>query len=142
LVELGDLPASTRDAIRNRMRDTALEDYPDLVVMVIGKMNFLDEPSTAPCELTTMPHARHIHRWYCAAQRRRAHHLHIEALCRFCQEAGRVTPATVADHVEPDGGEFTAFWLGRLRSHCANRHNIGDRISAHLPASSARKYPE
>jgi hypothetical protein len=50
-----------------------------------------------------MPNAPHIHRWYCTASwaRRRAHQLMIEPLCRLCLEAGRVTPATVADHVTP-----------------------------------------
>ena len=56
-----------------------------------------------------MPHRPDIHRWYCTAgwQRRRAHQLMIEPLCRLCLEAGRVTPATVADHVEPHRGDLT-----------------------------------
>src|SRR6266404_1730756 len=33
-----------------------------------------------------------------------AHQLRIEPLCRLCLEAGRVTPATVADHVTPHRG--------------------------------------
>jgi len=47
----------------------------------------------------------------------------IEPLCRLCLEAGRVTPATVADHVTPHRGDFTAFRLGELRSLCADCHN-------------------
>ena len=47
----------------------------------------------------------------------------VEPLCRLCLEAGRVTPATVADHVEPHRGNFTAFRLGQLRSLCADCHN-------------------
>jgi hypothetical protein len=72
-----------------------------------------------------MPHAPHIHRWYCTAswQRRRAHQLMIEPLCRLCLERGRVTPATVADHIEPHRGDFAAFRLGELRSLCADCHN-------------------
>jgi 5-methylcytosine-specific restriction endonuclease McrA len=72
-----------------------------------------------------MPHAPQIHRWYCTAgwRRRRAHQLRVEPLCRLCLEAGRVTPATVADHVEPHRGNFTAFRLGQLRSLCADCHN-------------------
>ena len=56
-----------------------------------------------------MPHRPEVHRWYCTAgwQRRRRHQLHIEPLCRLCLEAGRVTPATVADHVEPHRGDLT-----------------------------------
>jgi len=79
-----------------------------------------------------MPHAPHIHRWYCTAswQRRRAHQLRVEPLCRLCLEAGRVTPATVADHVTPHRGDFNAFRLGQLRSLCADCHNRLDANNA------------
>jgi len=40
-------------------------------------------------------------------------------LCRICLEAGRVTPATVADHIEPHRGNYELFRLGELRSLCA-----------------------
>src|SRR5262252_8071566 len=82
--------------------------------------------------LPSMPHAPHIHRWYCTASwaRRRAHQLMIEPLCRLCLEAGRVTPATVADHVEPHRGDYTAFRLGQLRSLCADCHNRHDRTNS------------
>src|SRR5215469_9917603 len=55
-----------------------------------------------------MPHRPEVHRWYCTAgwQRRSAHQLMIEPLCRLCLEADLVTPATVADHIEPHRGEF------------------------------------
>jgi 5-methylcytosine-specific restriction protein A len=35
-------------------------------------------------------------------------HLKQEPLCRICKAAGRVTPATIVDHIEPvnDGGDF------------------------------------
>ena len=79
-----------------------------------------------------MPHAPQIHRWYCPASwaRRRAYQLMIEPLCRLCLEAGRVTPATVADHVEPHKAGFTAFRLGPLRSLCADCHNRLDRTNS------------
>ena len=78
-----------------------------------------------------MPHAPHIHRWYCTASwaRRRAYQLRVEPLCRLCLEVGRVTPATVADHVVPHRGDFTAFRLGQLRSLCADCHNRLDRTN-------------
>jgi hypothetical protein len=65
-----------------------------------------------------MPDRQEIHRWYCSANwlRRRAHQLRVEPLCRICLEAGRVVPATVADHIENHKGDFTAFRLGELRS--------------------------
>src|SRR5262249_61473172 len=72
-----------------------------------------------------MPHAPHIHRWYCTASwaRRRAHQLMIEPLCRLCLEDGRVTPATVTDHAEPHRGDFTSVKPSPLRSLCAACHN-------------------
>jgi len=68
-----------------------------------------------------MPHAPHIRRWYCTAgwQRRRVHQLMIEPLCRLCLEAGRVTPATVADHVKQ---ALRAYFSQRgLRTHRAQQ---------------------
>jgi 5-methylcytosine-specific restriction endonuclease McrA len=53
----------------------------------------------------------------------------IEPLCRLCLEAGRVTPATAADHVVPHRGDYTAFRLGQLRSLCADCHNTLDRTN-------------
>src|SRR6516165_8592458 len=65
------------------------------------------------------------HSWYKRAnwQRRRAHQLQIEPLCRLCVKEGRLTPATVADHVEPHGGDFNKFRLGALQSLCAHCHS-------------------
>ena len=79
-----------------------------------------------------MVHRPAPHRWYCTAgwQRRRAHQLHIEPLCRLCLEAGRVVPATVADHVTPHRGDYNAFRLGQLRSLCAECHNRLDANNA------------
>ena len=78
-----------------------------------------------------MPDRSEIHRWYCTASwaRRRAHQLRIERLCRLCLEAGRVEPASVADHVTPHKGDYNAFKLGPLRSLCAACHNRLDRIA-------------
>jgi hypothetical protein len=75
-----------------------------------------------------MPHRPEVHRWYCTAswQRRRAHQLHVEPLCRLCFEAGRVTPAVVADHVVPHKGDYTSFRLGELRSLCRTCHDALD----------------
>jgi 5-methylcytosine-specific restriction endonuclease McrA len=84
-----------------------------------------------------MPHRSEIHRWYCTASwaRRRAHQLRIEPPCRLCLEAGRVTPATVADHLQPHRGDYNAFKLGSLRSLCADCHNRLDS------ANNAPRYP-
>lgn len=53
----------------------------------------------------------------------RRHQLRIAPLCAICQAEGRLTPATVADHFPPHGGDFNAFLLGPLRSLCAACHD-------------------
>ena len=72
-----------------------------------------------------MPHRPEIHRWYTSASwlRRRSHQLRVEPLCRICLEAGRVTPATVADHVVPHRGDYNVFRLGALRNLCKPCHD-------------------
>jgi hypothetical protein len=70
------------------------------------------------------------HDWYKLWQwQKRAHrHLRMEPLCRFCLERGRVTPATIADHVTPHRGDWNAFLLGELQSLCHACHNRDKRI--------------
>ena len=48
-------------------------------------------------------------------------------LCKFCLELGQVTPATVADHVEPHKGDPMKFWFGALQSLCKQHHDSGKR---------------
>jgi len=59
-------------------------------------------------------------RWYKTArwQKRRAAQLASEPLCAICLAAGRVTAATVADHIEPHRGDPVKFWEGALQSLC------------------------
>ena len=52
----------------------------------------------------------------------RAHQLAIHPLCRYCAELGRVTPATIVDHIEPHKGDVNKFWLGELQSLCDSCH--------------------
>jgi hypothetical protein len=75
---------------------------------------------------------RRMHRWYCSAswQRHRRHQLCIQPLCELCLQAGRVTPATVADHLVSHRGNYELFRLGELRSLCAECHNRLDRTNA------------
>jgi 5-methylcytosine-specific restriction enzyme A len=49
--------------------------------------------------------------------------LRREPLCARCLNAGRVTPATVADHVVAHGGDWNRFLLGALQSLCASCHS-------------------
>lgn len=45
-------------------------------------------------------------RWRQAARRFLVEH----PLCSYCARIGRVTPATVVDHVEPHRGDYSRFW--------------------------------
>lgn len=49
---------------------------------------------------------------------RRMHQLADEPLCRTCAAAGRVTSATIADHVDPHRGDLVKFFEGELQSLC------------------------
>src|SRR5262245_59071537 len=55
-------------------------------------------------------------------KRIRLRQLHQEPLCRFCKAEGRVTVATIADHVENHFGDPKKFWFGKLQSLCHQCH--------------------
>lgn len=46
-----------------------------------------------------------------------------EPLCRFCKEQGRITPATVCDHVIPHRGNQELFVNGPFQSLCDSCHS-------------------
>jgi 5-methylcytosine-specific restriction enzyme A len=64
-------------------------------------------------------------RWYqCARwERLRAYQLREHPLCAICAQQGIVTPATIADHVEPHRGDWTEFVTGKLQSLCKRCHD-------------------
>jgi hypothetical protein len=41
----------------------------------------------------------------------------------MCLTQGKVTAATVADHITPHKGDYELFWHGPLQSLCAFHHN-------------------
>jgi 5-methylcytosine-specific restriction endonuclease McrA len=54
----------------------------------------------------------------------RADYLARHPLCVMCVAAGRVTPATVVDHVKPHKGDATLFWdQSNWQSLCQHHHN-------------------
>jgi 5-methylcytosine-specific restriction protein A len=62
--------------------------------------------------------------WYqleCWRKTRR-HQLMIEPLCQQCHREGRITAATVVDHVRPCGDDWTEFRTGEIQSLCARCH--------------------
>ena len=46
----------------------------------------------------------------------------------MCSAAGKITPATVADHVVPHRGDYNKFVLGKLQSLCAYHHNSTKKV--------------
>lgn len=54
---------------------------------------------------------------------KRAEQLAREPYCRACAEEGRVTPASVCDHVEPHRGDPVKFWQGETQSLCKPCHD-------------------
>lgn len=56
-------------------------------------------------------------------RRRRERQLAEEPLCRMCMQLGRVTEATVADHVVPHRGDSDRFYHGALQSLCDSHHS-------------------
>jgi hypothetical protein len=58
--------------------------------------------------------------WYWTARWRQIakHQLKAEPLCRNCLAAGRITAATVCDHIEPHRGDPDKFWNGPFQSLC------------------------
>jgi 5-methylcytosine-specific restriction endonuclease McrA len=69
------------------------------------------------------------HRFYHTArwQRLRKHQLIAHPLCTYCLANGKVTPATVVDHVTPHRGDWTAFCTGKLQSLCEPCHKSTKR---------------
>lgn len=54
----------------------------------------------------------------------RARRLRLEPLCRFCKKEGRVTIASVVDHIKPHkGNEALFFDLANTQSLCESHHN-------------------
>ena len=53
----------------------------------------------------------------------RKRHLAREPLCHFCEREGKVTLATVVDHIEPHRGDVVKFWAGPFMSLCKLHHD-------------------
>jgi 5-methylcytosine-specific restriction endonuclease McrA len=49
----------------------------------------------------------------------------------MCASEGRITAASVVDHVIPHRGGINSFWLGELQSLCTFHHNSTKKIIEH-----------
>jgi hypothetical protein len=86
-------------------------------------------------------------KWYFTARWKRtaAAQLAEEPLCRNCMKHGRVTAATVCDHVEPHRGDPDKFWNGPFQSLCDQapwRCHSSVKQSAERQAGGRVKSPE
>lgn len=85
-------------------------------------------------------------RWYSrkAWKDRRAHQLSNHPLCRFCEQIGIVTEASVADHIEAHRGDADLFWHGDLQSLCAPCHDTvkqREENGREVPIFDLKGYP-
>lgn len=64
-------------------------------------------------------------RWYWTARWRSIakQQMVLEPLCRMCAQAGRVTAASICDHVQPHRGDENLFWYGERQSLCKTCHD-------------------
>ncbi len=74
-------------------------------------------------------------RGYGSRWRKRAkQYLRANPLCRGCEELGKVTLATLVDHIIPHGGDGKLFWdqdnWQPLCQTCHNRKTQAERIAA------------
>lgn len=58
-----------------------------------------------------------------AWKRKRLAQLAAQPLCAMCEAQGRVTAATIADHVVPHRGCLVLFYHGLLQSLCKRCHD-------------------
>lgn len=78
-------------------------------------------------------------------QRARAAFLTAFPLCRFCEQLGRTTPATVVDHITPHRGAPDLFWNTRnWQPLCKTCHDSAKQrleSSGSLPGCDASGMP-
>lgn len=57
-------------------------------------------------------------------RRLRKQFLEENPLCWYCQQSGRLTVATVVDHIRPHRGDLNLFWdVRNLRPSCKQCHD-------------------
>ena len=62
----------------------------------------------------------------------------------MCQAQGRITPATVCDHIEPHRGDVVAFWRGPFQSLCKPCHDGAKQqheVTGKMRGCDANGYP-
>ena len=70
-------------------------------------------------------------------QRIREAQLRAHPLCQMCEAQGRLTAATVCDHVTPHKGDEQKFYAGPFASLCAPCHDGAKQADEHRGYSNA-----
>ena len=74
----------------------------------------------------------YIYRW----QKTRVIYLANHPLCVYCERAGRLTPATVVDHIIPHRGDMALFWdEDNWQALCKKCHDSAKAREEHGNAS-------
>ena len=58
----------------------------------------------------------------------RRHQLNEQPLCVMCEQLGKLTPATVVDHIIPHRGDSVLFHAGPFQSLCKMHHDRNKQI--------------
>lgn len=98
----------------------ALETKPQDQAEPLRTTCTMTKGSAAPFRDDRSEEAKVYRRRYKTARWRsiRASQLSHHPLCALCLKAGRVTPATVCDHIDPHRGDEDNFWSGPFQSLC------------------------
>ena len=66
-----------------------------------------------------------IHNLYYTARWSRIRHrqLALYPVCKYCEQLGHTTKATICDHIEPHRGDVRKFWAGPFQSTCKHCHD-------------------
>lgn len=88
---------------------------------------------TKGAPMSSKDHRTEYNDWYSSKMWRKRSRAQRQSnpLCEDCLECGLVTPAEVADHVEPHKGDWNSFRLGALRSLCKLCHDSGKKRTEH-----------
>ena len=91
------------------------------------------------CELHAPVHAGdraspfergYSHRWQMTRKRFLVKH----PLCALCEQSGKLTPATVVDHIQPHRGDQTLFWdKQNWQPLCKRCHDQKTRLEDQRP---------
>ena len=65
-----------------------------------------------------------LERW----RKRRRVQLRMHPVCAMCAQRGWAVPATIADHIKPHRGDWSAFLTGELQSLCKPCHDSDKRF--------------